>query len=479
MLAWRGHQVTIGYLPKLRSPNKPPLADSPGAKEYLAASLAGISSLSGGRIECIELGKDGQDLPIDEEAVLRQAHYDTVMSYQREAVDLEDPSVRKLKEHMLGIGRQAQKIARAYFRNHRYDLHIVGNGTTFEGSQFCRVLVEMGAQVNTTEKFAFRGVRVINHGENFLNGDDINLIWSKRDKLGYTSEPFRGSFIAKARESMRERSMNSTTTWLWELQRAVNQSAAEALKQAGLDQGRDFVLLCPNVVFDAGYGKITDIFPSMKDWMFGTIRFLLDNSDSLVVVRAHPGEGLWWGGREPVHEVLAQQGIRPSDRFLIIPGQAKVNTYHLMERCRFGVVFSSSTGLEMATMGKEVVTGSNVIYTRRGFTRDANDQDEYFRNLGALAGREQIPALSQDMQELALLFYFVYHWVAQYPYPYDKPTSIGRAPPFRLLTEYDMSPYLPYLDLIAMRNDEFEAALPHYLSAERVQERLALTPRRI
>lgn len=473
LLAWRGHRITLGYLPKLQSPNKLPMVDHPGVKEYLNASLQNVDRLSGGRITCVDLTEGMGSLAIDEELVQRQAHYDTVMAYQKEGLDLADPAVNDLKQHMVALGRIAQTAVRSHFRNHRYDLCIVGNGTTYEGSHACRIMVELGLPVNTTEKFAFRGVRVINHGEQFLNGDDIGAIWNQREQLGYTEEPYLSQFLEKARVSIRERSMNSTDTWLWELQRAVGQTGEEALAVAGLPAGKPFVLICPNVVFDAGYGKITNVFPSMKEWMFGTIRFLLANTNHLIVVRAHPGEGLWWGGKEPVDEVLAQQGIRPSERLIIIPGQAKVNTYHLMERCLFGIVFSSSTGLEMAVLGKQVVTGGNVIYTKRGFTRDAENQEDYYRNLGQLAGMDAPPPLPESAQELALLFYFVYHWVAQYPYPYDKPTGIARVPPHKLLTTMDMQPYLPYLDLIAMTKEEFAENLPRYLSADKILKRVA------
>ena len=122
-----------------------------------------------------------------------------------------------------------------------------------------------------TEKFAFRGVRVINHGDHFLAGRDLDYIWDQREKLGYTQEPHLSRFLAKARQSIMERSQNSTTTWLWELQRAVNQTEKDALREANVPEERPFILICPNVVFDAGFGKITNIFPSMKDWLIWPI----------------------------------------------------------------------------------------------------------------------------------------------------------------------------------------------------------------
>ena len=50
LLAWRGHIVTFGYLPKLQSPIKQPLVDHPSAKPYLAAVLGKAETWSNGRI---------------------------------------------------------------------------------------------------------------------------------------------------------------------------------------------------------------------------------------------------------------------------------------------------------------------------------------------------------------------------------------------------------------------------------------------
>jgi hypothetical protein len=471
MLAWRGHKVTIGYLPKLQSPNKPPLDDHPSARPYIRFATERVAKLTRGAIVCIDLSEDMAPAQVDSEFVAKQARYDSVMAYQKESLDLSDINVRKLHDHMISIGEKAQIAISNHIRAHSYDICIVGNGTTFEGAHVCHVLKKTGHAVNGTEKFAFRGVRVINHGDHFLAGGDLDYIWQQREQLGYTQEPFLSTFLAKARQSILERSQNSTKTWLWELQRAVNQSEKEALKAANVPEDKPFILICPNVVFDAGFGKITNVFPSMKVWLIQTVKFLLDHSSDLIVVRAHPGEGLYWAGKEPVHELLAQQGLRPSERLVIIPGPAKVNTYRLMERCRFGVVFSSSTGLEMAVLGKNVVTASDIFYAGRGFTHDAGDQAEYFRQLETIVAKPALEPLDEAKQRLALLFYFVYHWVTQYPYPYDKPSNITRNPPAKLLRS-DMTPYLAYLDLLSMDEDEFRAQASRYLNAAEILRRV-------
>lgn len=476
MLAWRGHRITIGYLPKLQSPSKPPIVDHPTAKPYLQSIMSRIGPMTGERISCIDLSEESGSVEVDQVFVEKQARYDTVMSIQMETIDRSDPTVRSLHDHMRQIGVNAQVAIRNHFSRTRYDIAIVGNGTTYEGAHVCQILRELGQPVNGTEKFAFRGVRVINHGDNFLAGDDIGYIWDRREALGYTRKPFLSVALRQAERSIKERSQNSTETWYWELQHAVNQSDQDALAAAGIPSDKAFILICPNVVFDAGYGKITNVFPSMKEWLVETILFLLSNSSHLIVVRAHPGEGLYWAGKEPVHELLAKEGITPGDRLVIIPGPAKVNTYRLMERCLFGVVFSSSTGLEMAVMGKHVVTASNVVYANRGFTHDAERRDDYFRQLGDLSGRSDLSPVAESTQQLALLFYFVYHWVTQYPYPYDKPSGIARRPPAQLLQGKDITRFLPYLDMVVMNEGEFHDQAGRYLQADKILERLNAAP---
>jgi hypothetical protein len=78
-----------------------------------------------------------------------------------------------------------------------------------------------------------------------------------------------------------------------------------------------------------------------------------------------------------------------------------------------------------------------------------------------------------------LLFYFVYHWVAQYPYPYDKPSGIVRKPPRDLVGSADIVRYLPYLDLIAMNKEEFSQYLAEYLHTHHILERLGRSPESI
>src|SRR5207248_5682060 len=119
--------------------------------------------------------------------------------------------VRDSRVYYGTLARAAQQAAWAHLSRaqDQYDLCLIPNGTTFEGAQVCHVAKRLGIPVNTFEKFAFRSVRIINHGDNFLAFDDLDLAWNLRGAAGYEDEPVYGRARARAMRLLDERRGNS------------------------------------------------------------------------------------------------------------------------------------------------------------------------------------------------------------------------------------------------------------------------------
>lgn len=469
LLLSRGHHVTFAYIPKLRSPIKPPLGDDPSAVDYLKDALSTVEKASGGRVSVINLAdyEDAQARP-DDDFVNRQTTSDSVMRIQRESLDPNDPADVEVMGYYRDNGIRAHRMAWGYLsgRRNQFDLAIVGNGTTFEGAYVCDVLRRLGTPLNTYEKFAFRNVRVINHGDDFRSFLDLDLVWNNRNELGYTGA-YRSFAVQKARALVDARRRSSTETWAWALQRQPMQETDEALRAAGVDPSQPFVLVCTNVPYDAGYDKLCRHFPSMRAWLVHTVRILMERTDLQIVVRAHPGEAAHYGGKERSDANLAAAGFLPGERLIVIPGEVPVNTYGLMERCKFGVVFSSTTGLEMAMMRKHVVVGADVYYSGRGFTTDVKDVDEYDARLVELAGAKSGLQLAEQQADDAALFHFMLHHVMQWPYPWHKGGEAATLTPEHLVRSGTIDKYLPTIDALALPAAEFRARLAEYLSVEK------------
>jgi hypothetical protein len=455
LLAWRGHRVTLGYLPKLQSPIKEPRQDHRSARPYLAAALGAVERLSGGRIRCVELADAPMDSTrLDETFIARQVPADLMMMTRSEALDPADPEIRRNSEYYAALGRRAQRIARAHFTAHRadYDLALIANGTTFETAQFCHVAKAIGLPVNTFEKFSFRQVRVVDHGDHCMAFDDLDLYWGLREAAGYETQPFYGRACARAFQLLDEHRGGATRHWAFKLQAARRASADEVRAAVGLAAEQPFVLVCPNVPFDAGYMQLTTIFPSMGAWLVETVSHLLERTDATVVMRAHPAEALHWGTTERSPALLTAAGLC-SPRLISVPAEAPVNTYALVDACRSGVVFSSTVGLEMAMLGKRVLVGSQIYYSGRGFTVDVKDRSHYFEELTRLA-HDSTP-LSDEQVQQAALFYYMVHFVWQRPYPFDKPSDIRRRPPTVLVDDPAACRYLETLDALTMTAAEW------------------------
>ena len=67
----------------------------------------------------------------------------------------------------------------------------------------------------------------------------------------------------------------------------------------------------------------------------------------------------------------------PENIHLIGPLE-KVNTYDLMEIASLGLVYTTTTGLEMAMNGIPVIACGETHYRKRGFTLDPTSWDEYY-----------------------------------------------------------------------------------------------------
>jgi hypothetical protein len=469
LLAWRGHQVTIGYLPHLQSPIKPPFSRHPNTAPYLASVFAEVATASKGRVIGIDLSKLPPGANPDPAFVERQSHSDAVMRLGRETIDPSNASDAAVLAHYADRGIAAFRQAETYFKTNMVDVAIIPNGMSFDGAYVLDAAKQAGVAVTTLEKFAFRHHRVVTHGDSIFTFRDLDLLWERRFDLGYEFEPQRSNALAKARRILTERRKASTTNWAWKYQFAPDQSDEEALRVAGIDPNKPFALVCTNVPYDAGYYQFTRMFKSMKDWLQQSVRYLLNHTEITVVVRVHPGEALHYGGTESSVGILAEFAEHP--RLVVIGPKEKVNTYPLMAACRAGVVFSSTTGVEMAMLGRPVVVASDVYYAGKGFTRDCADIDGYFLNLMQATLADADSAEQKRVSDAAAMFYYILHFVQQHPYPYDKASDLLNNPPHKMVGTPAGRQVARLMDILTMSSAEYANSLPSLYGLEVTETR--------
>jgi hypothetical protein len=190
----------------------------------------------------------------------------------------------------------------------------------------------------------------------------------------------------------------------------------------------------------------------VRQWLLDTVDYLLENSELDIVVRGHPAESRRGFDSEKVSLIISdiQKG---SGRIKIISGDSDINTYDLMEGCRFGVVFASTTGIEIAMHQKNVIVGANVYYSRYSFCKSAENRHHYFKLLKDLISNKS--TLPEKKSHEAAIVYSVFHNGLQWYYPFDKPSDYVGIDfnHFHETAEYKRC--CSFLDALVMKKDEF------------------------
>jgi hypothetical protein len=131
------------------------------------------------------------------------------------------------------------------------------------------------------------------------------------------------------------------------------------------------------------------------------------------VIRIHPGERLTHGPSmaDVVKNALAPQ--LPENIHLIGPLE-KINTYDLMEIADLGLVYTTTTGLEMAMNGIPVIVCGETHYRKRGFTLDPINWNEYYRMIDdALKDKTSLTEI-----QIEAAWEYAYRFFFEYPLPF-------------------------------------------------------------
>jgi hypothetical protein len=100
----------------------------------------------------------------------------------------------------------------------------------------------------------------------------------------------------------------------------------------------------------------------------------------------------------------------------IVEPLEKINTYDLMEIADLGLVYTTTTGMEMCMNGIPVVTCGQTHYRKRGFTFDPHSWDEYFATLEQIL--PDITARRLTGEQVATAWEYAYRFFFEYPIPF-------------------------------------------------------------
>ena len=334
----------------------------------------------------------------------KAAHRDVQYSLLREEVDTDSDLYRLRMERNFAHARRMM----FWMEKHRPDVVIVPNGSMLEFGITYFVAEYLGIPAMTYE-FGEQSERLWLAQNDDVMRQDTSLMWQAREEIPLDEEEWtriREFFTARQGGGIWE---NFSRLW----QGTPAQGGGKTRKSLGLDS-RPMVLLPANVLGDSLTLGRHIFSKSMTDWMVRTIEYFSKRGDIQFVIRVHPGEQIGWG--PSVFEILTEKFPTLSENIHLLSADAKVNTYDLVNAADFGLVFTTTVGMEMAMIGLPVIVTGQTHYRGKGFTLDVDSWDSYFETLDLVLDSPDKFKPTKEQVEAA--WTYAYRFFFEYPQPF-------------------------------------------------------------
>jgi len=405
-LAGQGHNVTLGYYPYAKWNIPQSKFDIRRQSIYTrdvfrpAVSLMKFIDLFHHKINSVSLPEEIKN------AINQVTAYDYMYNFQTDSIDTNNVFYNfRLERNTL-----AANTLYSYLTSNRPDSVIVPNGTVMEmgiAYQICRYL----KIPVVTYEFGEQKQKIWLAQNDEIMRQNTDNLWKKNGSEKLTEAQMKRVqtlFTSRKTASLVE---NFSRKW----QQVSSEGASKTKKRLGLDE-RPVILLATNVLGDSLTLGRQVFSKSMTEWIIRTIQYFIECHDVQLVVRIHPGEALVKNGSiyDEIQHMLPQL---PSHIHVIGPKE-NVNTYDVMEFVDYGLVYTTTVGLELAMNGIRVEVAGQTHYRNRGFTNDPVSWVDYFKNLNIFRANPKKNRLTQRQIKLAWKYAYLFFYEYSQPFPW-------------------------------------------------------------
>lgn len=330
--------------------------------------------------------------------------------------DLTDDETTRtlLREYILSADNVAREFA-AFIEGKDLQAVVVFNGVMFPEAVARQIALQRGLRVITHEVGLQPLTAFFTDGEATAYPMDIppdfQLGPAENQRLDeYLSRRFKGDF-----------SMAGIRFW----------RDIQALDADFLDKAAQFEKLVPvftNVIFDTSQVHANVLFEDMFAWLAHVEELVRANPRTLFVIRAHPDEmrpGSTKQSRQSVAEWVAARGLRALPNLVFISPTEYVDSYALIQKAHFVMLYNSSIGLEASIMGKPALCAGAARYTQYPAVYFPASQAEYKQQAQAFLAAEAVAQPEAFVDEARRVLYFQ---LFKTSLPFDRylqPTSMG------------------------------------------------------
>ena len=253
-----------------------------------------------------------------------------------------------------------------------------------------------------TAHFFFGTVDSFN--ETFLNISEKT--WAEISKLEFTE-------IKKKRldNFINRRYLNNITADMKGILKDYKGDREFFMKKYRLDPEKPVWGIMTHINWDAVSDYFPMIYKNFDEWLYETVKEIIEIKDVQWLIKIHPSE-------------LNDNPLTGCQKFIeknfpVIPDHIKVikmdddisphDFYSLLDG---GVTVYGTGGLELSIQGKPVILAGKAHYSGKGFTYDADSDEEYIK---LLRKTPEINLINEEMRLMALKYGYVYFIQKQIP----------------------------------------------------------------
>ena len=169
----------------------------------------------------------------------------------------------------------------------------------------------------------------------------------------------------------------------------------------------NYVCLFTNLNIDTAVIDRNTIFNSMDEWIYEVIEFWIQNiKETNLVIRIHPAELKL---SIPFTDFVGERIKKDlPNNIILIDSSEEANSYRLIEGMNFGLVYSSTIGLEIAGRNKQCLVAGDPPYRNKDFVISPQTKDEYFSVLTDMINKKiEIKPQSQELYKFIYYNYFI------------------------------------------------------------------------
>lgn len=221
--------------------------------------------------------------------------------------------------------------------------------------------------------------------------------------------------------------------WLT-FQKKKNRNDIEISELNELKKNYKFVVtLLTNVVWDAQVHYPQNAFKSILDWLYTTIDFFSNQTDTLLLIRIHPAEARGViPARQKAYDEIIKRFKKIPPNIKIFKPEDRVLSYDCIDISNVCIIYGTKMGVEIAPKNIPIIVAGEAWIKNKGMTYDPLNKDEYIELLKNI--KDLKPRINQVKNGLKYAYYFFF--IKSINLSYFK--YISDYPPFRykVFTKY-------------------------------------------